>query len=383
MRGWVAKGRGVVGHRWRRLRGWRPDVRGWPWHARWAWHRAVGRWAGWSLLVIGAIVIGAVVAVVLEEPDWLIGTGSSKESGSTTIRNVGLIGGGAIAILIAYWRSRLAQQDLLNKRYQESSEMLGSEVLAVRLAGIYALERLAKEHPWEYHIEVMKSLCAFVRNPAKDDDLSRMLEEKRLAETTPTGGTPRYEPRQDVQAAMEAICACHRRQLRLETKAGYKLDLTFSDLRGIDLVNPDLTGARLAGVDLREAILRRPNFSGAWLVSLRGRSTLGLSGMHLGGANFTDAYLLFVDLTETNLSGAIMTGTVLNAATLTRTRFATRHGAAAIGLIQHQLDWARADPNKPPYLEKMRDADTGKRLVWRGQTLDGKPHPNPPPIPDA
>ena len=38
-------------------------------------------------------------------------------------------------------------RDLRNKRYQESSEMLGSDVLAVRLAGIYALQRLAEDHP--------------------------------------------------------------------------------------------------------------------------------------------------------------------------------------------------------------------------------------------
>ena len=46
--------------------------------------------------------------------------------------------------------------------------MLGSGVLSVRLGGIYALERLAKEHPEEYHIQIMELLCSFVRHPTRD-----------------------------------------------------------------------------------------------------------------------------------------------------------------------------------------------------------------------
>ena len=43
--------------------------------------------------------------------------------------------------------------------------MLGSEVLSVRLGGIYALQRLAEEWPDQYHIQIMRLFCAFVRLP--------------------------------------------------------------------------------------------------------------------------------------------------------------------------------------------------------------------------
>ena len=74
--------------------------------------------------------------------------------------------------------------------------MLGSGTLAVRLGGIYALQRLATEHPEQYHIQIMQLFCAFVRNPTGE------LE-------GPLHHYDRYKPirrlREDVQAVMSAL----------------------------------------------------------------------------------------------------------------------------------------------------------------------------------
>ena len=356
---WIVYVRIVVGDISASVRRWRPDVRGWPWHARWLWHRAVGRWAGWSLLLIGAIVIGAVVAVVFTDPDWLTGTGFTKETGSTTIRNVGLIGGGAIAILIAYWRSRLAQQDLLNKRYQEGAAMLGSKVLAVRLAGIYALERLAKDHPCEYHIEVMQSLCAFVRNPIGHE------------------GVTTDQIWEDVHAAVDAISACHQSQSRLERKAKFRLDLRGADLSGATLRVTRLSNAWLDRAILTRATLILADLSGANLNGADLRETNLLIGK-LNGATLVGA-----DLTDADLRGAILTGAEFGGVFWIRNEDGTVAERVTTGLTQAQLDEARADPDDPPKLNDLRDADTRKRLVWRGKTIDFEPQPHPPPIPDA
>ena len=110
---------------------------------------------------------------------WLRKTPNGFESGSTTVRNLGLIVAGLIALPLTLWRIRVAdgqakaahrqvdtsQRSLLNEQYQKGAEMLGSEVLSVRLEGIYALARLAREHPEEYHIQIMRLFCAYVRNP--------------------------------------------------------------------------------------------------------------------------------------------------------------------------------------------------------------------------
>lgn len=68
--------------------------------------------------------------------------------------------------------------------------MLGNSLLAVRLAGGYALKRLASEHPKEHHVQVMELFCAFVRNPTHERGV-RGLESTRvrgLSGSAVTGG---------------------------------------------------------------------------------------------------------------------------------------------------------------------------------------------------
>ena len=94
--------------------------------------KKLAEWASEHIVALSASIIAAVIVIVLMVVfwDWL----SDGESGSTTVRNVGLVIGGAIALGIAGWRSvvadrlsrtahrqaETAQADLLNKRYQES-----------------------------------------------------------------------------------------------------------------------------------------------------------------------------------------------------------------------------------------------------------------------
>ena len=110
----------------------------------------------WVAGITGVVVIGVLLSWRFWEE-----LGDDEESVSTTVRNVGLVIGGVVAILLAIWRSRVAerqagaaqrqantaQQNLLDERYQRGAEMLGSDILAVRLGGIYGLQRLAEEHP--------------------------------------------------------------------------------------------------------------------------------------------------------------------------------------------------------------------------------------------
>ena len=120
---------------------------------------------------IAGIVLVLVTSLSLSWCYWEELRGG-QESLSATVRNVGVVVVGPIALLFAVWRSIVAahqadtaQRGLLNERYQKGGEMLGSTVLSVRLGGIYALARLARAHPGDYHTQIMSLLCAFVRNP--------------------------------------------------------------------------------------------------------------------------------------------------------------------------------------------------------------------------
>ena len=57
---------------------------------------------------IGAVAIALVVGVALSWSFWEELRGK-QDSLSTTVRNIGLVIGGAIAILLAVWRSKVAE----------------------------------------------------------------------------------------------------------------------------------------------------------------------------------------------------------------------------------------------------------------------------------
>ena len=84
--------------------------------------------------------------------------------------------------------------------------MLGNEVLAVRLGGIFALQRLADEHPERYYVQIMRLLCAFVRHPTGDPSLEPALVD--------TESGPPSEIRQDVEAIVSVICSRGRSRYR-------------------------------------------------------------------------------------------------------------------------------------------------------------------------
>ena len=102
--------------------------------------------------------------------------------------------------------------------------MLGSGVLAVRLGGIYALEHLAAEHPHQYHIRIIKLMCAFVQHPTEDANFPEQPEDAEG-----------FVLRKDAQAAMEIIGDRGDRHLRLAGKEGLSIILHGADLRGGDL----------------------------------------------------------------------------------------------------------------------------------------------------
>ena len=267
--------------------------------------------------------------------DWLrCGT---EESRGTTIRNALLIIGGLGTLLLAIWRSRIsekqtkvaneqartaltqsdtARQSLLNERFQKGAEMLGSSVLAVRLGGIYALEPLAADHPQQYHVRVMKLVCAFVQHPTKDENFPEQPEDAKG-----------FVLREDVQAAMRVIGARGDRHRRLAAEGAYYIDLRGADLRGGDLRGLNLSSP---SSEMIKSLSLHQAFSNATLRT------------DLSGAKLQGAQLLLTDTSGVDFS---------------------RDGESpATGLKVSELLGARWDDTNPPVLKGLTDAVSGQNI---------------------
>ena len=318
-----------------------------------------------TVLIVAAIAVSGVITLWWQwewlhasEPNtWLPSSwewlGSREEDGRAyngdILRNVGFIVAGLVALVFALWRALVArsqakaahgqtetaQQSLLNERYQRGAEMLGSPVLSVRLGGIYALQGLAEEHPEQYHIQIMRLFCAFVRKPPFEDK-----------EPSNSG-----ELRPDVQAVIFAIGKRSDAGQQLEAEA--KLEL---DLRGAHLDNADMGNLNFAGVNLLEAHLRRANLEDANLSDTI-LAYADLTSAMLWRANFSDAFLM-----EAKVSAAL-----LGDASMPENIDAAIHPGRYVPISQRQLDQTRDPFQHPPIIrDGATDPVTGKPLEWRG-----------------
>ena len=228
--------------------------------------------------------------------------------------------------------------------------MLGSKALSVRLGGIYALARLAREDPGDYHTQIMRLLCSFVRHPAGDPVEASMPEEG----STPTAELNRgwdeagdeedvdrpLRVREDVQAVMTAVGERSKAQIEIEKEKEYRLDLKEADLKNVYLEDANLERANLYRANLEGAVLISSNLDGVYLDSA-----------NLEGAGLVESTLKGSNLTEADLSGAAL--------------------IKCKNLTQEQVDRAVAQQDHPPDLTGSVDADTGEPLVWRGASPSG------------
>lgn len=271
----------------------------------------------WITVSVIVLLLGVEVGFSFWQWDWL-----REDTVSAAIRNVGLVMAATIALPLAVWRgivadkqSTAAQEGLRNERYQKGAEMLGSEVLSVRMAGIYALQRLAEEYPEEYHVQIMQLFCAFVRYPIRDELYENQINKKGVSPLK----------REDVEAVMQAIGRRNRERIAIEQKAEFYVELQHANLYRMFLFDVNLSGSMCHGTDFSKTTLVYAN----------------LSNVSLRHTNLSEA-----DLEDANISGADF--------------------RQVRGLTQKQLNQARAYKSSRPRLEDSFDAETGEELKWEG-----------------
>ena len=164
----------------------------------------------------------------------------------------------------------LSRDGQVTGRYAKAIGQLGSEKLDVRIGGIWALERVARDSATD-HPAVMEMLAAFIREHSHE----------QWPPPGPSGRARERSLRPDVQAALTVV---GRR-------------LTERDIEPIDLARADLTGANLGGARLTGANLGGARLTGA-----------NLTGANLTSADLADADLTRADLTRADLTRAELTG---------------------------------------------------------------------------
>jgi len=215
----------------------------------------------------------------------------------------------------------LAREGQITERFTRAVEQLGDEKLDIRLGGIYALERIARDSETHYE-PVMEVLTAFLRENTRW---------RRETEAEDTPGEPKQPPWVfGPTADFQAVATVLGRRDRRHERPDYRLDLDRVDLRGASLQEADLNVA-----DLNEA-----NLSGAVVIGAR------LNGADLNHAN----------LRETDLSGAD-----LNQATLFRAKLFAVDLSSVFGLTQEQLNSALTDEETklPEYLQESANQEPG------------------------
>ena len=315
------------------------------------------RWATWPRSIqwlvggIAAVVLALAIAWVLFVPaaDWLarhdvgsargplLQTARDAARGRLLTLGAGLFAAAALVFTAGnFTLSRrtfeLTEQGQVTDRYTKAIEQLGSDKLDVRIGGIYALERVARDSARD-HPTVMEVLTAFIREHSREQGPSPQMD--------PTTSAPSIRP--DVQAAVTVI---RRRDVQRDVQP---INLTDTHLSGARLREADLPGADLSGAYLDSANLDSANLVGAQLTGaqLTGAKLTGaqLPGADLTVANLTAAQLAHANLTGAQLTGANLTIAYLVGANLTRANLtrANLTGAFLTGAFLPGADLTDAD----------------------------------------
>jgi Pentapeptide repeats (8 copies) len=304
--------------------------------------RIIGKYAAVALVAVVVTVL--LYAFLGNEPLYLLPPWANRlepkdliqAQNSARATLVQTLGGAVLLIgLILTWRTmratllniELTQDKQITERFTKAVEQLGHENVTVRIGGIFALGRIARESKTD-HWPIMEILTAYLRN--------RSSETKRAA-NSPTGS----------DAASCAHCPCYElnaHQMIPETNADFaaivevlrcrkasyessdqRLNLERVNLEGVNFSGADLRGARLFGASLQGARFYRAHLEGA-----------DFSGAILRGTDFTEAYLDGVNLIGTDLHRAVLVGTDLERAMMYSANLLGANLTDSRGLGDHQ-----------------------------------------------
>ena len=217
---------------------------------------------------------------------------------------------GGVAILIglyfAWGNLTTAREGQITERFTRAIDQLGNEKLEIRLGGIYALERIAKESQEDYW-PIMEILTAYVRMNSSTEvvgnNKNMHISMDIQAVLTVLGRhkfVHRKRDRQPIPAKSKSYDPGREIQSQYRNEEFMCLNLKEANLNGVKLINANFEGANLEKTNLSEAYLKEANLKGA----------------NLKEANLEKAYLWGANLEKADLWGANLEGADLGKASL-------------------------------------------------------------------
>ncbi|MEV4260550.1 pentapeptide repeat-containing protein [Kribbella sp. NPDC049584] len=200
--------------------------------------------------------------------------------------------GAAVALIVGYRRARVDEsashrddQRLFSSRYQDAADLIGSDKAAVRLAGIYAMARLADD--WEsQRQQCIDVLCAYLRLPYPSSappevkPIRTKLAGYRSSPGIDPDGPTREPGEREVRRTVLRLITAHLHPSAPESRRWHGYDLDFTD-------------AVFDGADFRGV-----HFSSGALVLFR-RALFASGFVDFGEATFAGG----VDFTEASFAG--------------------------------------------------------------------------------
>lgn len=281
--------------------------------AEWAFGTRTARVLG--VVMLFAVVVGVLLALL----DWYVAPTDAKQKQALVVTLAQILGGAALLSGVYFtWRTlQVNREGQITDRFTRAIDQLGathddnSKNLELRLGGIYALARIARESE-EDHWSIMEVLTAYVRDrdPWRPFEGQQGEEDATIEKSEEDSGRSRGESKPsevpslpapappDIQAIMTVIRRRTRyfgdgepEPLNLNQTNLTRVNLRGANLRGANLLGANLLGASLIGADLRGAYLSfdpvRERY--LWGASLIGADLRGahLEGTHLGGVERT------------------------------------------------------------------------------------------------
>lgn len=232
---------------------------------------------------------------------------SQLQNGARSAFLQGIAGLLVVAGAIATFRQvQVNREGQITERFTRAVDQLGSENMDVRIGGIYALERVARNSAPD-RPQIQYVLGAFVRGHSPweggmKDGIEHQTSE--VDESLPW----LYVRAPDVQAVINVLGRRPRA----------------TDALRLYLSRVDLRSANMNGADLTDAVIRHSNLARAWLVDAR-LDSAELQRSDLRQARAVRASLVKANLREAHLEGANLRGADLREADLRGADMRARH----------------------------------------------------------